>query len=154
MKIKSQRDFVSGLMFVAVGVGFAFGATHYQFGVSARPGPGYFPLLLGVILAILGAAVLFKALTVETDDGEPIGAIEWKPLVTVLAAVAIFGFLLPRVGMLISVPLLVGLSSLAGHEFRWKGVVITAVVLTFFSWLVFVKGLGLVIPVLPAAFVS
>ena len=58
MKIKSQRDFASGIMFLAVGLAFAIGATTYSFGTSARPGPGYFPLLLGIILCILGAIVL------------------------------------------------------------------------------------------------
>ena len=70
MKIKSQRDFWSGLMFVAVGIGFAWGATNYSFGAAARPGPGYFPFGLGILLAILGAFILFESLVVETEDGE------------------------------------------------------------------------------------
>ncbi len=75
VKIKSQRDFWSGLMFVAVGLAFAWGATNYSFGTSARPGPGYFPFGLGMLMAMLGAFVLFKALTIETDGGDPIGAV-------------------------------------------------------------------------------
>lgn len=154
MKIKSQRDFVSGLLFIAVGIGFAVGATEYSFGVSARPGPGYFPLLLGLIQAALGAIVLFKSLTVESADGDPVGAIAWKPLALVLGAVVLFGLLLPKAGMVVAVPVLVVISSLAGDEFHWKGVAITTVLLTLGSWLVFVKGLGLTIPVLPPALVG
>lgn len=74
MKIKNQRDFWSGLMFIVVGVGFAWGATSYSFGSSARPGPGYFPFGLGIILAALGALVLFKALTIEAEGGNQVGA--------------------------------------------------------------------------------
>jgi len=154
LKIKSQRDFVSGLLFIAVGIGFAVGATEYSFGVSARPGPGYFPLLLGLIQAALGAIVLFKSLTVESADGDPVGAIAWKPLALVLGAVVLFGLLLPKAGMVVAVPVLVVISSLAGDEFHWKGVAITTVLLTLGSWLVFVKGLGLTIPVLPPALVG
>lgn len=150
MKIKSQRDFVSGLLFLAIGAAFALGATSYPFGASARPGPGYFPLLLGVIQAVLGAVVLFKSLTVESDDGDPIGAIAWKPFLLILSSVVVFGFLLPWLGMAVAVPVLVIVSSLAGDEFHWKTVVITAVVLAVGSWAVFVKGLGLTIPVWPA----
>jgi hypothetical protein len=73
VKIKSQRDFWSGLMFIAVGIGFAWGATVYSFGSSARPGPGYFPFGLGILLAVLGAIVLFKALTIEVEGGDLIG---------------------------------------------------------------------------------
>ena len=52
MKIKSQKDFYSGVVYAAVGVAFAWGATTYSFGSSARPGPGYFPFGLGVLLAM------------------------------------------------------------------------------------------------------
>ena len=71
MLIKSQKDFFSGLMFTVVGAAFAYGATGYSVGTGGRMGPGYFPLLLGVILAILGGIIMFKALVVHTADGEP-----------------------------------------------------------------------------------
>lgn len=148
MKIKSQKDFASGLMFVAVGVAFAIGATNYNFGQSARPGPGYFPLLLGVILAILGAIVLLQSLAKGGADGDPIGAITWKPLLLILGAVVLFGIALPHLGMVIAVPMLIAISSMAS-DFRWKSVIGASVVLTVFSWLAFVYGLGLTIPVWP-----
>lgn len=150
LKIKSQRDFFSGLMFVAVGIGFAFGATNYSMGSSARPGPGYFPLILSVILAILGCIVLFKSLTIETEGGDPIGSIAWRPLLVIVASIALFGTLLPRLGMIISVPVLILMVSFAGDEFRWKGVIASCIVLTAFSWFVFVYGLKLTIPLWPA----
>jgi hypothetical protein len=80
MKIKSQKDFAAGAMFSAAGVAFAWGATTYTIGEGARMGPGYFPLMLGVVLSLLGAAIMFQALVVETEDGEPIGRWAWKPL--------------------------------------------------------------------------
>ena len=151
MKIKSQQDFWSGLMFLVMGALFAWGAiSNYNFGSSARPGPGYFPFGLGVILALLGAFILFEALTIETEDGEPIGDIAWKPLLVILASVGAFGLLLPILGMFIALPVLVITSSLASHEFTWKATLVSAVFLTAFSWLIFIKGLGLTIPLIPA----
>lgn len=149
MKVKSQRDFVSGLMFIIVGIAFAWGSTSYNFGDSARPGPAYFPFGLGIILALLGAIVTFKALTIESENGDPIGAIAWKPLVIILGAVAVFGFALPRLGLIITIPLLIIISSLAGDEFSWLEVIILSVVLTLMSYLVFVVGLSLVLPLWP-----
>jgi hypothetical protein len=149
MKIKSQRDFWSGVMFITTGLGFAWGALSYSFGSSARPGPGYFPFGLGLLLAALGAFTLFESLTIETEDGEPIGAWAWKPLAMILGAVALFGFLLPVLGMFIALPLLIIVSSLASDEFSWKATLINAVVLTVGSWLIFNKGLNLTIPLLP-----
>lgn len=150
MKIKSQKDFVSGLMFIVVGIAFAWGATEYSFGNSARPGPGYFPFGLGILLAILGALVTFSSLTIETEDGEPIGHIGWKPLFIIVGSVVLFGATLPRLGMLVSLPLMIIVASLAGDEFNWRDAIIAAVVLTALSWFVFSWALNLVIPLWPA----
>ena len=149
MKIKSQRDFVSGLMFIVVGVSFAIGATNYSMGNSAKPGAGYFPLILSVIMAILGAIVLFKSLTIETEGGDPIGSIAWRPLLVIVVSIAVFGAVLPRLGMFMTIPLLIVMVSFAGDEFSWKGVIANSVVLTAFSWVVFIWGLGLTIPLKP-----
>ena len=149
MKIKSQKDFWAGMMFIAVGVGFAIGAFNYSFGQSARPGPGYFPFGLGILLAILGALTTFEALTIETDDGEPIGGVAWKPLLIIVGATVMFGVLLPRLGMAISLPLLVIVSAMAGDEFHWGEAIANAAILTVGSWLVFIYGLGLTIPLWP-----
>jgi hypothetical protein len=154
LKIKSEKDFWSGVMFTVVGVGFALGATNYSMGTGARPGPGYFPLILSVILAILGAVLLFKSLTIETEGGDPIGHIAWRPLLVIVAAITIFGAILPRLGLFISVPILIIIVSFAGDEFKWRGVIITAAALTAFSWLIFVFGLKLTIPLWPAFLVS
>lgn len=152
MTIKSQRDFWSGIMFLIVGLAFAWGSTEYSFGSSARPGPAYFPFGLGVLLAILGCAVLFKALTLKVDGGDPIGAIAWKPLLIIVGAIVMFGFTLPRLGLAISLPLLVTLAAMAGDEFRWRDALVNAVILTVGSWAIFVWGLALVIPVWPPIF--
>ena len=149
MKIKSEKDFWSGLMFIVVGLGFAFGATFYSKRSSARPGPGYFPLGLGFVLAVLGALVLFKSLTLETEDGEPVGSIAWRPLALIVFSVAVFGLLLPRLGMVVSLPLLVLISSYAGDEFHLGEVIINSIILTIGSWAIFIYGLNLTIPLWP-----
>ena len=149
MKIKSQRDFWSGLMFVVVGLSFSWGATAYNFGTSARPGPGYFPFGLGLLLAAIGAAVLFTALTIETEGGDPVGAFAWRPLVLLVAAVALFGWTLPHLGLFIALPILVVMAAFAGDEFHWLETLLSAAALTVFSWLAFSVGLGLTIPLKP-----
>ena len=149
MKIKSQKDFWSGLMFIVIGIAFAWGAMSYNFGSSARPGPGFFPFGLGVLMAILGATVLFKALVIETEDGELIGPWAFRPLLIVMASVALFGFTLPLLGMAVALPILIVMVSLAGDEFHWKDAIISVLVLTVGSWFIFLYGLKLVIPLWP-----
>ena len=168
MKIKSERDFWSGVMFLVVGVAFAIGAMNYSMGpncpagapcatslyarftqLSAHPGAGYFPLGLSVILAVIGAVILFESLTIETEDGERVGSIAWRPLLVIVAAIAIFGAMLEPLGLFLSIPVLIVVVSFAGDEFRWRGVIISAAILTAFSWAIFIWGLKLTIPTLP-----
>jgi len=150
VKIKSEKDFWSGLMFILVGVAFAWGATTYSFGSSARPGPAYFPFGLGVLMSILGAMVLFKALTFEVDGGDKIGHVAWRPLLVIVGAVAAFGWALPHLGMIIALPILVVTSAFASDEFHWKDALINAVVLTIGCWFIFSYGLKLTLPLWPA----
>lgn len=154
VKVKSQRDFWSGLLFVVIGVSFAWASTHYSFGSSARPGAAYFPFGLGIMLAILGGMVLFKSLTIETEGGDPIGPIAWKPLLIIVGSIVMFGLALPRLGMAVTLPLLVTLSAMAGEEFHWKDALINSVVLTLGSWVIFIWGLKLSIPLWPVFLTS
>lgn len=101
-------------------------------------------------MAVLGAVILFSALTVETDDGQPIGKWAWRPLIIVVLSLVGFGLLLPRLGLVITLPLLVFAVSTAGDEFHWKDALLNATVLTVGSYLVFIKGLSLTLPVWPA----
>ncbi|MBW8832960.1 MAG: tripartite tricarboxylate transporter TctB family protein [Burkholderiales bacterium] len=128
MKIKSQRDFWSGLMFVATGIVFAVGATNYSLGTSARPGPGYFPLILSVIMALLGAFVLFKSLTIETEGGDPIGSIAWRPLIFVVISIAAFGVVIVPAGIFVAGAIAICLSSLADGEHPFIETIIGAAV--------------------------
>ncbi len=157
MRIKSQKDFFSGLMFMVVGVGFAWGATSYSIGNGARMGPGYFPLMLGALLAILGAAITFKALVVETEDGDKLGAWAWKPLFFIISANLLFGLMLgglpsvglPAMGMIAGIYALTFVASLAGEEFKLKDVAILATVLAIMSYVAFILLLKLQFPVWP-----
>jgi hypothetical protein len=146
MKIKAPRDFWAGLMFIAFGVGFALVAQNYQMGTSVRMGPAYFPTLLGWLLAVLGLAILVQSLV---STGPPVAKFYFRPLVLIVLAVVLFGILLKPLGLVLSIAVLVGLGAFGGFEFKSKEVAILYVVLAIFSVWVFVKGLGLPIPVWP-----
>ncbi|MDA8445460.1 tripartite tricarboxylate transporter TctB family protein [Paracidovorax valerianellae] len=158
MKIKSQKDFFSGLMFMGVGVAFAVGASNYNIGNGARMGPGYFPLILGIILAILGAAITFYATVVESVDGDKIGKWAWKQLFYILASNFAFGVLLaglpsfgvPAMGLIVAIYALVFIASLAGDTFKAKEVFVLATVLAVGSYVAFVWALKLQFPVWPS----
>jgi hypothetical protein len=157
VKLKSQKDFFAGLMFLVVGAGFAWGATSYSIGSGARMGPGYFPLILGILLGLLGLAVIFSSLVVETEDGEPVGSIAWKPLFFIIASNLAFGVLLgglpkiglPAMGLIAATYGLVFIASFAGDKVKYKEVFVLATILAVFSYVAFIKLLSLQFPVWP-----
>ncbi len=157
MNVKSQKDFVSGLMFMIVGALFAFGATKYNVGSGARMGPGYFPLMLGVLLAILGAVITFYSMVEKTVDGDKIGATVWRPLIYVILSNLVFGILLgglpsiqlPAMGLIAAIYALTIIASKAGDTFKWREVLILATVLAIGSYLAFIVLLKLQFPVWP-----
>ena len=158
MRIKSQKDFFAGLLYMLIGIAFAWGATNYNIGDGARMGPGYFPLLLGIVLAVIGGIVLFQSLVVETPDGDKIGRWAWKPLLFIIASNFLFGILLggwpalgiPAMGLIIAIFVLTFVAALAGTEFKFVEVLILAILLAALSWFAFVWGLNLQFQVWPA----
>ena len=157
MNIKSQKDFSAGLMFMGLGVAFAWGATTYKIGSGARMGPGYFPLMLGVLMAILGAVITFKSLVLEVEGGAKIGKWAWKPLVYIILANLMFGVLLgglpsiklPAMGMIAAIYALTFISSMAEKGWKVKATFILATVLAAGSYLAFVVLLKLQFAVWP-----
>ena len=158
MRIKSQKDFRAGLLYVVIGVGFAWGATSYTIGDSARMGPGFFPLMLGVVLAIIGAVVTFGALVFETPDGDPVGSFAWRPMLLIILSNMLFGILLggiptfgvPAMGLIAAIYGLTFVAAAAGDEFDFKEVLILATILAVGSYLTFVYGLQLQFQVWPS----
>ena len=157
MKIKSQKDFFAGLMFTVVGIAFAWGATTYSVGSGARMGPGYFPLMLGILLGILGIIVIFGSLTIETVDGEPVGSIAWRPLGYIIGANLVFGILLgglpsiglPAMGLIAAIYALVLIAGLAGEHYHIRSSLILATILAVGSYVAFVVLLKLQFQVWP-----
>lgn len=157
MAIASQKDFVSGLMFMAVGGAFAWGAVDYEIGEAARMGPGYFPFVLGLILVGLGALVTVNALRSGPPGGDKIGSVAWRPLFFILGANLLFGALLvglpsiglPQFGFIVAIYGLVILAGYAREGCRLRESLILATLLAVGSYIAFVKLLSLQFPVLP-----
>jgi len=67
VEIRNQKDFGAGLMYMVVGIFFAYLASQYQMGTPAKMGPGYFPFWIGVLLAAIGLLVLIKSLSAKAS---------------------------------------------------------------------------------------
>jgi hypothetical protein len=149
VRVRHQKDFWSGVMFLVIGLAFAGLAQRYDLGTAQRMGPGYFPTALGGLLAVLGLVIAIRGLR-RAERGSDIERFHFGPLAIVLGAVALFALLLRPAGLVAALLVLVGVSAYASHEFRLREVVPLAVFLVGLVLAVFVWGLGMVVPVWPA----
>jgi hypothetical protein len=163
MKIKRRRDFCCALVFVGIGLAFAWAAGTWPLGHWASPGAGFFGLCLALMLTMLGGGMLFVATTFESPGGDPIGPLGTRTLALLLLAVISFGLALPRLGLISTVLLVVVLASLAapptggfrprpstsGRWLRWRGVAANAVLAGAGAWVLCHLLLKLDLPLWP-----
>lgn len=152
MRIRSEKDFWSGLMFMAFGLFFAIGAQNYAFGNAQRMGPAYFPTMLGSLLTLVGLAIVAKGLASKIRDD--VDKFHWQPLLLVLGSVLLFAFALKPLGLVLSMLVLIFVCARGGPEYRTKEVAVLAAALVLLVLAVFIWGLKLPVPVWPAFLVG
>jgi len=144
MQLRNPKDFWTGIIYVLFGSGAFFIARDYKMGVALKMGPGYFPTILSVLLVLIGIISLIRSFT---TPGSPVGGFTIKGLAVVLGATVLFGLVLQGGGMVVALPMLVVTSAAASSRFRWCQSLLLAAALTLFCTLIFLKGLGLPIPI-------
>ena len=146
MRIRSPKDFWSGLVFVAIAAAFMAMATRYRFGTPEKMGPGFFPIMIGIVQAGLGAILLGRAFVL---DGPPLERMRLPPLAITIAAVVLFGLALNWLGLAAAIAVLVIVGAYADRSTRLVESIALAVGLVFFSVAMFVWILGLPLQVWP-----
>jgi hypothetical protein len=144
--IKSGQDFWAGALFLAAGIFIFWTGRDLAFGTASRMASGYFPRLLAGALCIVGSILVIGSMVVR---GEPTPRFAVRPLFP-LVAIVVFGLLLKPAGLVIATTALIFISVLGADRFRLRDAVVLSVLLTAFNWLVFIWGLGLLLPVWPA----
>jgi hypothetical protein len=138
-----QIDSVNGLcgaIFIAAGLILVYQSLTLDIGTALRMGPGYFPLLLAVVLVVLGIVVLVQATRVK---GEPIGAIAWRGMLFILPAPVLFGLTVQGLGFVPSIFLTALFAAFASLRMKPLPALVLAACVTLFSYVVFSRGLGL-----------
>jgi hypothetical protein len=143
--IRSPKDFLAGLMFIVIGLVAVYIARDLTFGSAVKMGPGYFPTILGGLLAAIGVVCIVESLSVK---GAALEKIAFKPLVLVCVSTVLFGVMLRNAGMVFAIAFLVFMSAYASIKFRLVVAFRIFMIMALFCYLVFVKGLGLPMPML------
>ncbi|HZE45878.1 MAG TPA: tripartite tricarboxylate transporter TctB family protein [Xanthobacteraceae bacterium] len=146
MRIRSPKDFWSGLCFIAIAVAFMALATRYRFGTAEKMGPGFFPIMVGILQAGLGAILLGRSFVL---DGPPVERGRLPPLAITVVAVVLFGLALDWLGLAAAIAVLVIVGAYADRSARPVESIALAVALVFFSVVMFVWILGLPLRVWP-----
>lgn len=145
MSLRNPKDFWTGIIYIAFGAAAILIARDYGMGSPRKMGPAFFPVILSILLIVIGAISLTRSFL---RPGTPFGSVAVKGLVLVTGATVLFGLILRGAGLLIAMPALVITSAYGSSKFNWRTSIVSAVVLTAFCIVIFLKGLGIPIPVL------
>ncbi len=143
LDIRNNKDFWAGTMFFTIGASAIYIARSYPFGSTLRMGPGYFPIVLSAILILFGLFVMVRGLRkVEPMKGN------WsiRALITLPLSIVVFGVLMDLAGFIPALMALVFISAASGREFKFKEVLLLALLLIVLSVGMFIWGLGLPYP--------
>ena len=143
--IRSEKEFWAGLIYIFFGASAIIVGRDYPMGTAFRMGPAYFPTILGGLLVLIGVVTVIRSFVVA---GAPIGRFAIRGLLFVSVSIFLFGFLVRGLGLAVALPVLVIVSAYASTKFRWGPMLIMAIGVTVFCVVVFLKGLGIPLPVL------
>lgn len=140
--MRLTKDFLSGVMFSVFGLGAAIIATGYGFGSPARMGPGFFPIVVGVLLAAMGLALIVQSLR-DPEADKPVERLHLRPLFFISAAIASFGILMEERGLIAALVALIVIARFAGREGSIAELAVMVVVLIAVAVGIFVYGLNI-----------
>lgn len=144
---EKPRDLVGGILVMATGLGFMALGRDLEMGTSFRMGPGYFPTILSALLFLLGVALTIVGLRAPRSEGGS-GSVPWRGVLLIIGAVAVFGATLRGLGLMPALAVVVFATAWASRYASWKASLPLAIGLTAFCVLLFIKGLGLPLPLL------
>ncbi|MFL5087846.1 MAG: tripartite tricarboxylate transporter TctB family protein [Xanthobacteraceae bacterium] len=147
MNIRASKDFWAGIMFLSFAAVAVLAARGYSMGTAGRMGPGYFPMALGLVLGLLGLLIIARSVVAGSGA---ISGLQLRPLLVLAGAVLTFGLLIERLGLVITLVVVVAASAVASRESRPLEVAALAATLTAFSVGIFVYALRLPLPVWPS----
>jgi hypothetical protein len=148
--VLQKKDFWAGVLYIAFGAAAFWIGRDYPMGTAGRMGAGYFPSVLSVILILIG---LLSATRAFAQEGEAVSSIAWKPLAFVVGSMTLFGFLLQTAGLVIALIVIILVSAVASQHFRFDPKAVAGLILLVaFCTLVFVKALGVPMPLIGSWF--
>jgi len=149
LHILARKNVLAGQMFIAIAALGLWVSRDYPIGTALRMSTGYVPRLLCWVLMGLGVAILVQGLREKDAPPERTSWRQLMPIVVVTTSLVAFAFAIEQLGLVLSILLLVGIGAIAARDIRIWETLVAALVLVGLSWVIFILGLGLTIPVWP-----
>jgi putative tricarboxylic transport membrane protein len=143
--MRNAKDCCAGLIYIAFGLSAVIIGRDYGMGRAVKMGPAYFPTVIGGLLMLVGILAVVRSFL---RPGPAIDGFTFKGLALVIVSVVVFGLIVKDAGLAIALPVLVLLSAWASQQGRWRPALLLAAGLTVFCIVVFIKGLGVPLPIL------
>lgn len=141
---KNIKDFWSGVLYLLVGGAALYLGQEYPVGTAVRMGPGYFPTVLGYMLVLIGGAALLRSFI---KGGNPLNGFAVQKTIIITLSILAFGLIVEGAGLALAVVAVVMISAAGSRYFDWKKSLAVSVGAAVFCSLVFVKGLGVPLPI-------
>lgn len=142
LRFITSRDILLGLIYVGVGLVYGiYALVDLPMGTATNMGPGYFPMILSVLMVLIGVAVVVAG--VPHWRTKPFGAVNWRSVIAISVSTLVFGLLARPAGMIPATIATSLVASLASRHVTWKGAILTAIILAGFCTLVFIYGMQL-----------
>ena len=141
---RSRRDIYAGGIFLAIAALFAIQGLRYDFGTALQMGPGFFPVVLALVLAIFGILILLSGLRSTPQPVE--GEIPWKAIALICLALTIFGAGARLFGLVPVVLISTFLTAIASRKNSLLSSAVMAVVMAALCYVIFKIGLAVTLP--------
>ncbi len=143
LRVKSPQDLGAAIVFIVIGLAGLLLGKDLTYGTTSQMGPGFFTTWLSFLVIIIGVGVGVKALATE---GPPIERLQVRPILLIVIAIVVFGFLINTVGLALSAGLMTIFAAYARRSVKVTETVLLAVGLALFSVVLFVYTLGQAVP--------
>jgi hypothetical protein len=147
--LTQKKDYYAGGLMTLIGVGSVLEARHYNVGTLFHMGPGFFPIILGVVMTFLGILIAgVAAMASAVDDQLIMPKPEWRAWLCILAGPILFIILGNLGGLIPATFACVFVSALGDRDSTLKGSLILATAVTVCGVALFSYLLQVSIPML------
>jgi Tripartite tricarboxylate transporter TctB family len=147
--LSRRADYYAGGLVMLLGAGAAYTGSRYEIGTLTKMGPGFFPTVLGVLMALIGVLIAGAATIGGTAENTHAASAppDWRGWICIIAGAGLFILFAAHGGLLLATLSCVFVAAMGDRTNTWKQALTLAIGVTAFGVIVFAYGLKVQIPI-------